>query len=153
MKTPTINIYINEKTKHKLNDYCAKHHVSYSTFTECLVMATTEIQKQLVNDYLCKGDKTSLKVNSKWDIELEQVEKAKLYTNLIYLYFNKKLSSYYTNDRYQRIMQIFQKEIDKKTDQYWNYNNFIRNEARMLKNKNTRDYLAKKLASYDRSAT
>ena len=133
-----------------LCQYCGKHHVSFSTFLECIVMATMEIQAQLTNDYLCKGDKTSVKVNSMFDKELETEQKAKLYTNLIYLYFNKKLSKYYTTERYQRIINIFQKEIDNKTDQYWNYNNHVRNTARMLRNSQMRNYLKGQIANYER---
>lgn len=149
MKTPTINIYIEENTKKLLTIFCKNHHVSYSTCIEKLVHATAQIQNQLINDYIVKGQKTSVKVNSNWDIKLTKEEKAKLYSNLIYLYFNKKLDTYYTDKRWKDIQKIFIDNINESKDNYYNYNSHIRNEARMLKNKDVRNYLKRKLAQYD----
>lgn len=149
MKTQTINIYIEEKTKDRLTIFCKNHHVSYSTCIEKLVHATAQIQKQLINDYIVKGKKTSVKVNSLWDQELTMEEKAKLYSNLVYLYFNRKLDTYYTEKRWKEIQTIFINNINEAKDNYYNYNSHIRNEARMLKNKNVRNYLKRKLAQYE----
>lgn len=151
MTTQTINIYLNEKTRKELLNYCSKHHVSFSTIAEKLTYAFVEKQQILCESYLSKGQKTSIKVNSNWDDKLNTNQKAILYTNLLYLYFNKKLKNYFDEERYKRLISIFQKEIDKCEDTYWNYNNHIRNEARMLKNKNTREYLKRKLEQYEKN--
>lgn len=151
MAKDTINIYLTKDERKQLDIIKSKYQLSLTTITDILCFETyhTFIQlgneeqiRKLTEEYIYKnGAKTSIKkpnVMKSNGIFKDTKKKSRFATNVLKIYLYKDIKNY-TEDK-ELISSFYNKVNEKMTktqDQYWNYNNYLRNFMRTLKdNKN-----------------
>ena len=153
MKTERINIYISDRVKKKLCQYCKKHHISFSTLIEIMCMTYQfygifdKIKETYLTDYIDKKwQKTSVKPKEPPLLkDYKHEEKSRIYSNLIYLFFEKKTTKYIAEEQDKKAREVINKQVQERYDQYANYNEYLRNTTRALKNKSIRAYFKRKI--------
>ena len=143
-----IHIKLNDETKKKLSKFCKTHHVSYSTVAYYLAFcySITPLYESISQDYLVRGTDTTIKPRPVGTENYTSEEKMHIYSNIIYLYFAKKTKEYVDTELDQHIRDKFNKFIQEEEDIFANYNEYVRNTRRALRNKATRQYLKDAIA-------
>ena len=159
-----INIYLTDEEKEYLQKKRNKYKVSLSTIADKLSKITIyafihgadkPTQDKLYNEklYENKGSRTSIKPkheNTEKDLIKELVKnKIIFYTNVLKIYANKDIAKYVNKDYVDYYYQEIDKELNKCKEQYWDYNNFIRNSRRNLKE--NKEYYKKAIEQMEES--
>lgn len=128
-----------------------KYHVSMSTIVMQIAFCYQETYNKLTKEYLIKGGKkTSVKPKEMWE-GLTTQEKTIYFTNIVYLYFAKKTANYVSKERDIEIKQILNKYLTQTKEDYYDYNRFIRNQTRMMRNKKNRKYMKGLIEQYGKN--
>lgn len=144
-KMKTINIYLTSEEKNALNKIRAKYRVSLSTLTGKVCYWTyyciqhygsTEILKSLQNEYISKtgNNKTSCKPRELNEVLGEEIKNKNIYaTNCLKIYVAHDIKKYCNLKGVNKYFNEIDKALQNAYDVYWDYNNSIRNQRRMLK--------------------
>lgn len=150
MKTDRINIYITTTSEKRIKEIAKKNHVSMSTTISELVFCFSEILPKLQDKYLItindgNGKKTSIKPKFYQDQKklFDDRKRNMAITNLIYVFTENKLEEYSTKDRTQHLKKVFYSTLQKRKEIYYNYNEQLRNNIRMAKDKKFMAYMEK----------
>lgn len=132
-----INIYITQKTYNKINEIKQKYKVSLSTIIDKGIesIKANNIVKLKMKYYYPNEKKTSVKprmtntLNGFKDSEISMI-----YSNFIELYINDSWKDIgLTAEEVKRIKNEINTKLQKAREQFWNYNEVIRNTARAMK--------------------
>lgn len=152
----TINVYLNNEDRKQIDNLKSKYQLSLTTITDILVMVTMkvflqtnneELIKRLTNEYLYnRGKKTSIKepkiFNDKSIFAKEQ-HKSRFATNVIMIYLKKEIKNYVNEQLASKYWKECNKKLTTTKDGFWNYNQHIRLQRRMLRE--NKDYFRKAL--------
>ena len=154
----TINIYITAKHKAELDRLRSKYKVSLSTLIGKLSFAFinslnkygdfNKTLEALSNSYLQKDNtyKTSCKPRELNETLANTIKNKNCFaSNLVYIYLEKQIKNYVNDKGLTEFYMILDRELQKATDIYWDYNQQIRNTRRMLKQ--NKEYFKKALES------
>lgn len=162
-KVKRVQIYYKDDTKKFLIAWQNKYKVSFSNILDKIIgfllnepeFLQRELFIKLKTEYLFDrpdmSHRTTLKPKQEnWNSVLKDLEKTKLYTNLLYIYTFKKLKDYIQDDK--RINQINQKiinELQKSREIFWNYNIQVRTNVRAIKY--NKEYFKRLLNQYEQN--
>lgn len=152
----SINIYLNTEERKSIDQVKNKYRLSLTTITDILVMVTMkaflntnnkELIERLKNEYLyTRGRKTSIKqpkIFSDKELFAKEQHKSRFATNVIMLYIKKDIKRYLNEEQQKEYWNDANKKLTTTTDTWWNYNNHIRLQRRMIRE--NKEYLKKAL--------
>ena len=163
----TINVYLTKQERKMIDDLKAKYQLSLTTITDILCFQTYHamlleenknqskkgLRHTLTETYMHeRGGKTSIKkpkILKQNSLFGNFRKKDRFATNVIKIYLYKEIDKYITDK------EIIQKEywnaINNKftttRDEFWNYNNFVRNMRRGLKE--NKDYFKEEISKIE----
>lgn len=129
-----VYIYILEKDKPEINKLRQTYHVSLSTLADTFAnkyMFYKEMQDQM-ESYIIKGG-TYTSIRPKNDVHNFKENINIIYTNAIHIFINKLDKNILKENSYKAVREVINKELQSKREQFWQYNEQIRNQRRMLK--------------------
>lgn len=152
----TINVYLNNEERKQIDNLKVKYQLSLTTITDILVMATMkvflqtnnkELIERLKNEYLyIPGKKTSIKqpkIFSDKELFAKEQHKSRFATNVIMIYLKKEIKNYVNEQLASKYWNDCNKKLTTTKDSFWNYNQHIRLQRRMLRE--NKDYFRKAL--------
>lgn len=151
MKVKKVNIYIDSVCKAKLQTISKKNHVSISTVVAemCNYFGNLKpILEKLQDNYIVdlkKANKTSIKPKITWldNTYLTEHKLNMLISNIIYCFVYEKLEEYITKEMVLNLKHKFYGTLQKRKEEYYNYNTLLRNNVRMAKDPNFMKYMEK----------
>lgn len=152
MAKKTINIYLDKTDRDAIDKLKVKYELSLTTIVDILVFVTTkylentEIYENLQKDYIYnKGKKTSIKKPKIFNsLNWENLKECKYCTNVLLLYVRKDIKKYIKDqETLNKYYNLINQKMTTTKDEFWNYNNHIRMQRRMLKE--NKDYFRKAL--------
>ena len=143
MASETINIYTSKDQRKLIDKLKVKYQLSLTTIVDILVFVTTKYMEsntekfeELTNKYVYKkGGKTSIKKPKifktlKWN----NVKENRFATNVLLIYIKKDIANWLKNkDDVTKYYNLCNEKMTKTEDQFWNYNQHIRMQRRMLR--------------------
>lgn len=152
----TINIYLNNQERKLVDNLKNKYQLSLTTITDILVMCTMKVflmtnNKELVehlkNEYLyTPGRKTSIKqpkIFSDKELFGKEQFKSRFATNVIMIYIKKEIKNYVSQELANKYWNECNSKLTTTKDTFWNYNQHIRLQRRMLRE--NKEYFRKAL--------
>ena len=167
----TINIYLNSQERKLVDDLKVKYRLSLTTIVDVITKHTfkyflqyayeynnknEEDLKRLYKEYIYnKGKKTSIKEPQIFKKEnggdylvgneyAKGQSKSKFTTNCLIIYLNKDIKNYVKEEEMQKAYwNNINKELTTRKDDWWNYNDHIRYQRRMLRE--NKEYFKKAL--------
>ena len=151
MNKKTINIYTSKEDRKTIDKLKVKYQLSLTTIIDILLFVTTkylneESIKDLANKYKYKkSQKTSIKTPKIYkDLKWENIKENIYATNVLQIYLKKDINKYIEN---KETLQKYYNDINNKmtttNDEFWNYNQHIRMQRRMLRE--NKEYFKKEL--------
>ena len=167
----TINIYLNSKERKLVDDLKVKYRLSLTTIVDVITKYTfkyffqyaveknnknEEDLKRLYHEYLyLKGRKTSIKEPQIFKKENGGIyligneyakgqSKSRFVTNSLMIYLNKTIENYVKDkEMVQAYWNNINKELLTRKDDFWDYNQYVRKQRRMLRE--NKEYFKKAL--------
>lgn len=162
----TINIYLTKEERKKVDLLKAKYHLSLTTIVDVLCDITEQTfflncDENLYNDlknrhWYALVEKTSIKEPKLFSKKIrgteqkaiwEESHKTRFANNVLHIYLYKEIGKFIQhqdllNGKYGYWNNI-EKELNKRVDNFWQYNEHIRLQRRMLKE--NRNYFKKEI--------
>lgn len=164
----TINIYLNTEERKQLDNLKVKYRVSLTTIADVVTKITfkyflqneeklegNDKLKKLFKEYLyIKGRKTSIKEPKGYKKEeggqyitgntyAQNVSKSRFVTNCLVIYIKKEIKKHIREELAEHYWNDINKELTNRKDEFWNYNDHIRLQRRMLRE--NKEYFKKAL--------
>lgn len=132
-----INIYIDNKTKKRLDDIKYKYHLSYSTIINIITEKYYMVIPAILEEkyiYDKQGNKTSIKPRKQ-----EYKKPSLVMTNALMIFINKDLEKFLQDKRLrEKVNNFIYDDLQNTYEDNWDGNRFNRIMPKLLKN--NRDY-------------
>lgn len=153
-----INIYLNKEDRKKVDALKVKYQLSLTTIIDILMLETISIFNKAENneallnrlfyDYMYnKGQKTSITLpreTCEQGILKEIKNKSRLATNVIKIYIEHDIKNYINDAKLiEKYYNECNTKLNKAIDNWWNYNQHLRYQRRMLRE--NKEYFRKAL--------
>ena len=158
----TINIYLDSQYRKQVESLKVKYRLSLTTIVDVITKITFKYflwskedinnATRLYDEYLYpKGKKTSIKepklykenpyINgTSWH---KENRKSRFTTNCLMIYLKKEIKNYIKQEDVEKYYNDINKELTTRKDEFWNYNEHIRMQRRMLRE--NKEYFRKAL--------
>ena len=151
MPTDTINIYTSKDQRKEIDKIKVKYQLSLTTIVDILVFTTTKLLKstekleELTSKYVYKkGGKTSIKKPKIFrELKWQNIKENRFATNVLMIYLHKDISKWLEKEDITKYYNMCNEKMTKTTDEFWNYNQHIRMQRRMLRE--NKEYFKKEL--------